>query len=123
MPRPRWLKSKLPGASGNKYGAKTVMLDGYRFASQREAKVYSETVLRVRAGELTHLEIHPVYPLIVNGVKVGRFTADLQYRDAKTGILEIVDVKSKPTAAGEAFRLRVKLWRACYPGLKLTIVL
>lgn len=112
----RWRKQ-----TGNKYGARKVELDGYTFDSKREAAVYSETVLRVRAGEITHLEIHPRYNIIVNGVRIGFYKADLQWRELD-GRLRVIDVKSPYTAKDKHFRRTKKLVEALYPGVTIEIV-
>ncbi len=105
----------------NKFGNKHVELDGHKFASKREAAVYSQYKLLERAGKIHRLEVHPVYKLVVNGVKIGRYTADLQYRD-ETGNLHVIDVKSKSTAGETAFRLRKRLVEALYPGVVIEVV-
>lgn len=103
-----------------KYGNKPQQMDGLKFASIRELKYYCDYKLLERAGQIRQLEIHPSFKLIVNGVKVGRFTADFAYFDDKGR--HVIDVKSPSTAAGEAFRLRKRVFEACYPGIVLEIV-
>lgn len=105
----------------NKYGAKKVHLDGHIFASKREARYYSDFKLLQQAGEITQLEIHPSFQLTVNGQKIGRYTADFSLRE-KDGRFRVIDVKSPPTAKGEAFRLRKKLVEALYPHVTIEIV-
>lgn len=105
----------------NKYGAQKVHLDGHIFASKREARYYSDFKLLQQAGEITQLEIHPTFQLTVNGQKIGRYTGDFSYR-SKDGVFHLVDVKSPPTAKGEAFRLRKKLMEAIYPHIQIEVV-
>ena len=107
----------------NKYNAKRTEVNGIMFASKREAAVYGQLRLRQRAGEIRHLICHPRWPMEVNGIKIGNYTADFMFVDADTpiGKCRVIDVKSKATAKGEAFRLRKKLFEALYPELKLEI--
>jgi len=101
----------------NKYGATKVLIGEHRFDSMREAARYKELVLLVAAGEITDLEIHPGFPLVVVELAhdgppfvfhtIGRYTADFKYRNVRTGNVIVEDVKSKPTRT-EAYRLRKK---------------
>lgn len=106
-----------PSRRGNKYHARSVVLDGQRFDSKHEAAVYQDLRAEMLAGRITDLERQRVFPLIVPGrdglpVLVGRYTADFVYR--RDGRLEVVDAKSRPTARAEAYRLRATLFRALY---------
>lgn len=93
-----------------KYGNTSLVLDGHRFASQAEARRYGELHYRVQAGEITDLVLHPRWPLIVNGVLIGHYTADFAYQEA--GALVVEDVKGGPPARD--FILRKKLMLALY---------
>lgn len=71
----------------HKYGAKPTVVDGIRFASQKEARRYQELKLLERAGEVRDIELQPVYELDVIGgfVKdvrrtIGKYKADFRYR-------------------------------------------
>ena len=68
-----------------------------------------------KAGEIRNLECHPVFPIVIDGVKIGRYTADFAYFTDNERVVE--DVKSKATAKGEAYRLRIKVVRVLYPGV------
>lgn len=102
----------------NKFHAKPQIVDGIRFDSIAEAKRYGELKLLQRAGQIERLECHPTWRLTVNGTFVGNFTPDFKYYDigGKKPELVVEDVKSKVTAKGEAYRLRLKVWQALYPG-------
>lgn len=98
-----------------KFRAVPTTIDGVKFASKAEARHYSTLLLRLRAGEITELECHPSFALAPK-VKVGgqtvraiRYTADFRYLENGRRIVE--DVKSGPTAATAAYRLRINLWR------------
>ena len=62
---------------------------------KRKLIVISELKLLVLAGRISKLEIHPQIALMVNGMKIGKYTADFRYRENGESILE--DVKSKAT--------------------------
>jgi len=103
--------------SGNKFSARKVIIDGYEFASAAEARRYGELKLLQRAGVIKALGVHPVYPLNVRGVTVGKFTADFAYFDGGRKIVE--DVKGVVT---EAASLRMRVFMALYPEHELKVV-
>ena len=118
-----WIKTRTPLAvvhtrpSTNKFQARAVRVDGILFDSTREAARYGELKLLAGAGEITDLEIHPGFPLIVGRLyqdgppcftTVGMFHADFRYRVRHTGTIVVEDVKSKPTKT-EAYRLRKRI--------------
>jgi hypothetical protein len=86
-------------------------LDGYNFASKKEANRYAELLLLLRNGDITELILQPRFELVVYKVKVGTYTADFQYVDRRTGRTVIEDVKGVCT---EAYRLRRQLMWAIY---------
>lgn len=93
----------------NKYNAVKCEIDGIVFDSKKEGRHYQELKLRERAGEITCLEIHPAWDLTVNGVKVGRYTADFSY--IEKGNLVVVDAKGVRT---RDYVLRKKLMKALF---------
>ena len=95
--------------------------DGLSFDSHRERDLYLQYKLLERSGQITHLELKPVYKIVVNGVKIGRYTPDFQFRELD-GRLRVIDVKSVITAKSEAFNLRKRLIEALYPGVKVEVL-
>ena len=95
----------------NKFGAKKVVIDNITFASKAEGIRYCDLKLLQIAGEITDLKCHPAYPLKINDVKVGRYTADFEYVDKATGEVIIEDVKGRIT---EASSLRIRVFNALY---------
>lgn len=93
----------------SKYGAQSVVVDGHRFPSKREAARYRLLKLRAAAGDIEGLELQPRYPLVVNGVKVAVYVADFRYREA--GAVVVEDVKGVRTPV---YRLKKKLVSALY---------
>ena len=104
----------------HKYRACPTWVDGIRFASRKEAKVYQELKLRERAGEVQLLELQPVFELVVNGHKVCKYVADFKIAEKVNGewVERIVDAKGFLTPM---YRLKKKLMRACL-GLEIVEV-
>jgi hypothetical protein len=92
-----------------KYHARKVVIDGFTFDSQAEGRRYSELLLLCKAGEITNLVPHPVYPLVVNGQKIGAYIADFTYLTGTGRVVE--DVKGVKTPV---YRLKRKLVKALY---------
>lgn len=94
-----------------KYHAVKVKLDGYTFDSKKEAARYAELLLLVKAGHILELQVHPSFPLTVNGVNIGKYIADFAYHDwyKKKDVVE--DVKGVKTPV---YRLKNKLVKALY---------
>lgn len=78
----------------HKYGAKPTEVDGIRFASQKEARRYSELKLLEKAGEIHALAIQPAFPLVAPGkgnggpyerALVGHYKADFVYCECRRG--------------------------------------
>lgn len=100
-----------------KYSARKTELDGYTFASKAEADRYAQLKLMERARAIRGLGVHPAYPLKVNGVVIGTYTADFVYFDGGRQVVE--DVKGLVT--GEA-SLRMRIFMALYPAHELRVV-
>lgn len=101
----------------SKYGAIRTEVDGFKFASKKEAGRYSQLKLLERAGEITELRLQPRYPLTVNGVKVCTYVGDFAYRDKASGFV-LEDVKGVKT---ETYKLKAKLFAALH-GFPITEV-
>lgn len=101
----------------SKYHAQRTELDGFRFDSKREARRYQELKLRLAAGEISMLIVHPRFQLnvIARGAlhEIGVYTADFSYRDHAPNSLVVEDVKSAPTKT-TAYRLRKRLVEAIH---------
>ena len=78
----------------NKYNAKKQIYKGNKFDSKKELTRYLILESMEKNKYIFDLELHPVIPLIVNGIKIGRYTADFKYKN-KEGEVIIEDVKSK----------------------------
>jgi hypothetical protein len=100
----------------NKFGAIKTTLDGIDFASQAEANRYAELKLLERAREIRALSCHPRYPLTINGITIGVYTADFCFYEGGRKICEDVKGKTTPEAS-----LRLRVFRALYPDIELRI--
>ena len=67
------------------------------------------------------LETHPVFPLLVNGIKIGRYTADFKYKNAN-GEEVVEDVKSKITKPRD-YMLRKKILATYNPPIIISEIL
>ena len=79
--------------------------DGY-FASKKELKRYRQLQLLEKAGKISQLKRQVAYELFV-GEDRFRYIADHVYTE--NGIEVVEDVKSKPTAKLEAYRIKKAL--------------
>lgn len=109
--------------------ARKVEEDGIVFDSMTEHKRYRELKLLVRSGEISKLQVHPVFIFIVSDVRVGKYKPDFAYHD-RNGGLHIEDAKgfkkSKKTGkllprVDREFGLKKKLMLALF-GLDVEIV-
>ena len=97
--------------TGNKFGAVRVKLDGFTFASKKEAKRYGELKLLEKAGEIRNLVVHPRYKLELDGVLLCTYVGDFQYQDGMGIVWE--DIKGyKNGPAYDLFRLKKNLMAA-----------
>ena len=95
----------------NKYKAIATEVDGIRFASRKEARRYQDLMILQRAHKITELELQPKFQLVVNGVKIGRYTGDFKYYDNDKGEYVIEDTKGYPS---RDYVLRKKLMLALH---------
>lgn len=110
---PKLPKCPLCGKRWQKYGAKRVKLDGFLFDSKKEANRYGELKLLELRGEICNLEVHPRFPLVVNGVLVCTYVADFRYVNLKPRLprLTVEDTKGVRT---QLYKLKKKLMLALH---------
>src|SRR5262245_45003992 len=96
----------------NKYGAVRTVVDGMTFHSRKEARRYQELRTLERAGKIDDLQCQVRHDLIVNGVKIGRYTSDFEYEEDGRHVVE--DVKSPATKKARDYRLRKLLMLAIH---------
>lgn len=106
---------KKPSVSGKahsdpvKYHSRPTVVDGIRFASQREANRYQELLYLLQAGSIQDLVLQVRYPLLVAGQKVAVYVADFVYRADDQDVVE--DAKGVRTPV---YRLKAKMFQAQY---------
>jgi hypothetical protein len=105
------------GVAVNKYGNRKTVLDGITFDSVAEARRYQHLRLLERVGEISDLELQPVYVIEINGKVICRYYADFRYR-TNGGETEVEDVKGVRT---DVYRLKKKMVEAQY-GIRITEV-
>lgn len=99
----------------SKYRNEKVVVDGIEFDSKKEAKRYGELQVRLKAREISELELQPVFSLIVYGTLVCKYKADFKYIEEKDNRLVVEDCKGMRT---KDYRIKAKLFFACY-GYKI----
>lgn len=125
-------RAEKPGKP-SKYRNKKVVVAGHRFDSKKEAQRYLMLKARQDAGEISNLELQPVFrlkvgdrPLLIRskGYPNGRqakYTADFAYWDHAQEKRVVEDCKSKATRT-EAYVLRKAIVEATYPAVKIVEV-
>ena len=93
--------------STSKYRAQPTIVDNVRFASKKEATRYAELKLLVKAGEIAHLGLQPVFVLRSPGFRgerctadIGKYVADFTYEQRQSDgswITVVEDVKGFKT--------------------------
>lgn len=108
------------GTRPTKYRAIRTTVDGVTFASKAEAARYGELKLLAAHGSVRNLELQPVFQIVVNGVRVGKYLADFRYelREGSGWRTVVEDVKGVETAL---YRLKAKLVRAIH-GVEIVLV-
>ena len=101
----------------NKYFAKKVTYKNIQFDSKKEYERYVYLEMLLKEEKISELKVHPEFPLMVNGTKIGRYTADFTYKD-KTGNVVVEDVKSKYTKTRD-YSLRKRILATYNPPIHI----
>ena len=93
----------------NKYGAIKTRIDDITFDSKREAAVYCELKLLVRAGEINGLTVKPkldLHAIDPSGIKrkIATHYPDFKYFDTKAKEWRYVEVKGRDLPLGKLKR-------------------
>ncbi len=114
---PRKVKADISKVLGlpapGKYGNVKVRLDGITFDSLKERDRYLVLLMRKRMGEISGFSVHPKFEFVINGKKVGSYTADFGYFENHGALLVIEDVKAKPTLT-RMYQRNKKMMKAIY---------
>jgi Protein of unknown function (DUF1064) len=97
----------------HKFGAVPAVLDGIWFGSTHESQVYASLLVRLRAGEIRNLELQVPFPIVVNGVMVGKYLADFAFFEDQKRV--IVDAKGFATPL---YKFKRKCVEALYPAVE-----
>jgi len=104
----------LPGTSERprrtKYGNRRVEVDGKRFDSQHEARVYQELMARVRAGELRCV-LRQVRFDLPGGIQ---YVADFVTIGPDMRVEGVLDAKSEITKRNRVYINKKKQMKACW---------
>jgi len=105
----------LRPAKRSKYKAKSITIDGIRFASRAEGARYCELKLEEKNGLICNLELQPIFYLVTINIK---YVADFRYQETETAKIIVEDVKGVETPV---FRLKRKLYESFpdYPELRI----
>lgn len=117
-----------PAPPPTKFHNQQTIVDEIAFDSKKEADHYRLLKMRLRMGEITDLELQPVFEIYIDTldrgrISIGKFTPDFRYweiRSPDNHVLRVVDVKSQPTKT-TAYQLRKRLVEAIY-GITITEV-
>jgi hypothetical protein len=90
-------------------------MDGVVFDSIRECRRYAELKMLLRSGIISNLELQPKFPIVLNGQHICNYISDFRYLD-QNGKTIVEDSKGMRT---EIYRLKAKLFHACYPQLRI----
>jgi len=103
--------------AGGRYNKKSVVVDGIKFDSKIESVRYLDLKKLEKAGEISNLELQPVFILqksckILYGQKkktqlMIKYVGDFRY--AENGKVVVEDVKSSYTANDAQYKIKKKL--------------
>lgn len=99
----------------NKFNAQRCEFNGLKFDSKAEMRRYGDLRLLELTGQISALEVQPVFELHA-GVK---YRGDFRYIENGQTIVE--DVKSKPTATS-TFKMKWKQVKERYPTIDFRII-
>jgi Protein of unknown function (DUF1064) len=96
---------------------KRTLYGGVMWRSKDEANEAARLDLKLKAGRIRAWSRAPLFPLVVNGVKIGRYTPDfaVTHLDGREELLEV-----KGGLIARDFRIRWLLFRALYPDRWIT---
>ena len=109
------------GDGVSKYHAKRTVYNGVRYDSKREAQ-YAATLdqlMRAKGPErVAHWIPQSPWPLVVNGVQVGKLVLDFEvyYADGRWALHEVKGVETP------LYKFKMKCFQALYPNHKVVII-
>jgi len=94
----------------HKYGAVKVEVDGIRFDSKKEARVYQQLKLMEKGGVIKGFERQVSYKFVHNGVKICEYRADFVVKFGD-GRVEVWDAKGFKT---DVYKLKKRMMMAFF---------
>ena len=91
-----------------KYNAMKCIIDGHKFDSKIEGDYYILYRDKQLKGLISNLELHPVYPIIINSKKICKVILDFRVFDEDSGETKVVDIKGLDTAISKLKRKMVE---------------
>jgi hypothetical protein len=98
----------------SKHNSIITIVDGIKFRSKLEAKVYCDLKILKLAGKVSDFTLQPAFPIIINGIKCFKYYADFRVLYANKPA-EYWDAKGMKTAM---YKLKKKCVEAQY-GIKI----
>ncbi len=97
----------------SKYGNRKVVVNGIEFDSAIEGSRYRDLSLMEKAGEISGLTIQPHFTFEMNGLLFSTYTADFEYFENNTRIVEDVKGFKQPD-----YSLRARMFIAFNPDCR-----
>lgn len=123
----KWFKKP----SQSKYKNKKTEIDGYKFASKKEAEKYLELKMLKTSGYVVDFKVHPRYLIIEGFEKDGNKYRNIYYEadfevDYADGTNEVIDIKPYVKKTGKyfttpVFKIKSRLFDIRYPNKTLII--
>ena len=108
---------------GSNRGNHRFKAEGYSWDSKKEYARYQELKLLEKSGQIQNLIVKPKFELVINGVKVGKYTPDFQYEEINyTGtFFEAPLVEDVKGYQEDLFKFRLKVFKALYPEIEVRL--
>lgn len=94
---------------------------GRYWHSKAEYARWGQLELLQAGGVISNLKRQVKFKCVVNGDLICNYVADFVYYEANKSVIE--DLKSPPTAAESAFKIKWALMKACHPGYEYRITM
>jgi len=108
---------KYPRWRTHKFNARRCTVNGIKFPSKLEGRVYIRLLADQEDGRIRDLKLQVAY-VLQESPKI-TYRIDFAYIDCVTDELVLIEAKGKET---DVFRLKLKLFATRYPDLDLRVV-
>ena len=93
-------KALVAKGKPTKFRNQPTTVGGIQFASKKEAERWGELTMMQSAGVISDLQRQVKFDLVVNGVLIGRYTADAVYTENGKQVVEDVKAKARESKRG-----------------------